>query len=140
MASFDRGTKRQCQHCSTKFYDLNRDPILCPSCGEKFVLESERPAPAPAPEPEEKAEAEATEGTSATTEEVKVDAAAVEAGAEVISLDDAEDEESGEEEIPDVEDVEVDDDVGADEKDVFLEEDDDDDNKIAFDITPKSDD
>jgi len=135
VASFDRGTKRQCQHCSTKFYDLNRDPILCPSCGEKFLLEAERPAPAP--EPEKPAEAEGTEGVPAT-EEVNVDAAAVEAGAEVISLDDAEDEESDDEDIPDVEDVEVDDDIGADDKDVFLEEDDDDD-KIAFDIAPKSD-
>ena len=27
-----RGTKRVCQNCGSKFYDLNRDPITCPIC------------------------------------------------------------------------------------------------------------
>jgi uncharacterized protein (TIGR02300 family) len=30
------GTKRVCQNCETKYYDLDRDPIVCPSCGTKF--------------------------------------------------------------------------------------------------------
>jgi uncharacterized protein (TIGR02300 family) len=28
----ERGTKRVCQSCGSKFYDLNRDPIVCPAC------------------------------------------------------------------------------------------------------------
>ena len=28
----ERGTKRVCQSCGSKFYDLNRDPIACPVC------------------------------------------------------------------------------------------------------------
>jgi len=28
----ERGTKRVCQSCGSKFYDLNRDPIGCPIC------------------------------------------------------------------------------------------------------------
>jgi uncharacterized protein (TIGR02300 family) len=28
----ERGTKRVCQSCGSKFYDLNRDPIVCPIC------------------------------------------------------------------------------------------------------------
>ncbi len=28
----ERGTKRVCQSCGSKFYDLNRDPITCPMC------------------------------------------------------------------------------------------------------------
>jgi uncharacterized protein (TIGR02300 family) len=28
----ERGTKRVCQSCGGKFYDLNRDPITCPLC------------------------------------------------------------------------------------------------------------
>jgi uncharacterized protein (TIGR02300 family) len=28
----ERGTKRVCQSCGSKFYDLNRDPITCPIC------------------------------------------------------------------------------------------------------------
>ena len=30
------GNKHQCQNCSTKFFDLNKDPILCPKCGTVF--------------------------------------------------------------------------------------------------------
>ena len=28
----ERGTKRVCQSCGAKFYDLLRDPIICPMC------------------------------------------------------------------------------------------------------------
>jgi uncharacterized protein (TIGR02300 family) len=28
----ERGTKRVCQSCGSKFYDLLRDPIICPIC------------------------------------------------------------------------------------------------------------
>jgi uncharacterized protein (TIGR02300 family) len=116
VANLERGTKRQCLYCGTKFYDLNRDPILCPSCGKVFVLNAAKVPTRPVAEVKE----EVTE---------TVDKAAVEAGAEVISLDEAEDEEEGDD-IPDVEDVEVDDELGGDD-DVFLEEDEDDD-KIDF--------
>jgi uncharacterized protein (TIGR02300 family) len=27
------GTKRTCQSCSARFYDLNKSPIKCPKCG-----------------------------------------------------------------------------------------------------------
>ncbi len=30
-----RGTKRVCQSCEVRFYDLARDPIVCPACGAK---------------------------------------------------------------------------------------------------------
>ena len=28
-----RGTKRLCQACEVRFYDLTRDPVVCPMCG-----------------------------------------------------------------------------------------------------------
>jgi len=28
------GQKRNCQGCSARFYDLKKDPIICPKCGE----------------------------------------------------------------------------------------------------------
>jgi uncharacterized protein (TIGR02300 family) len=34
------GTKRLCQSCGAKFYDLQRSPIVCPACGATFDLES----------------------------------------------------------------------------------------------------
>ena len=27
------GTKRTCQSCAARFYDLNKSPIKCPKCG-----------------------------------------------------------------------------------------------------------
>ena len=39
MAKTDWGTKRNCLSCSSKFYDFNKNPILCPSCGKELVLE-----------------------------------------------------------------------------------------------------
>ena len=38
VAKPELGLKRTCLSCSTKFYDLNRDPITCPKCGAPFVL------------------------------------------------------------------------------------------------------
>ncbi len=39
MAKADWGTKRNCLSCPSKFYDFNKNPILCPSCGKELVLE-----------------------------------------------------------------------------------------------------
>jgi len=41
----ERGTKRVCQSCGSKFYDLNRDPITCPIC--QAVYEVSVPASRP---------------------------------------------------------------------------------------------
>ena len=40
MAKESWGTKRTCPKCDTRFYDLNKDPLLCPNCGNSFSLES----------------------------------------------------------------------------------------------------
>tara|TARA_X000001036_G_C20115041_1_gene576878 strand:+ start:55 stop:441 length:387 start_codon:yes stop_codon:yes gene_type:complete len=34
------GSKRTCPKCETRFYDLNKDPLICPNCGNTFSLES----------------------------------------------------------------------------------------------------
>ncbi|MFA5955258.1 TIGR02300 family protein [Hyphomicrobium sp.] len=36
----ERGTKRTCQNCDERFYDLGREPIICPFCGTKYVIAS----------------------------------------------------------------------------------------------------
>lgn len=32
-----RGTKRVCQACAVRFYDLSRELIVCPSCGAHYL-------------------------------------------------------------------------------------------------------
>ena len=36
MAKPEWGKKRTCQSCGTKYYDLNKTPMICPSCGAEF--------------------------------------------------------------------------------------------------------
>ncbi len=40
MAKEHWGKKRTCPKCDTRFYDLKKDPLLCPNCGHTFSLES----------------------------------------------------------------------------------------------------
>ena len=36
MAKPEWGKKRICLACNTKYYDFNKSPIICPSCGSEF--------------------------------------------------------------------------------------------------------
>ena len=114
MSKPARGIKRVCQSCGTRFYDLGRTPIVCPSCQTVYQVTqptSRRGERAPAPEVREK-------------EEEEVEVATME-GPETISLEEVE--EAGED-VP-VEDEEIVD-LGEDEAeipaggedDTFLEE------------------
>lgn len=75
MAKPEWGTKRICQNCGAPFYDLRRDPIVCPKCGTVFdpeaVLKSRRTRPQeePAPPKPAPAKAEVDELESADEEE-----------------------------------------------------------------------
>lgn len=35
-----KGLKRACSECGSRFYDMNKRPIICPSCGTEFTMES----------------------------------------------------------------------------------------------------
>ena len=45
-----RGTKRTCQACEVRFYDLARSPIVCPTCGAHYT-----PSVEPAVQPKARA-------------------------------------------------------------------------------------
>ncbi len=109
MAKPELGSKRQCQNCGAKFFDLNRDPILCPKCGATFQ-----------PPPLSRAAARAA---VADDEEAELP----EAGAELVSLEDAE---AGEEKVAAVADDDVD--LGDDAADdTFLEEEEEDNDDVS---------
>ena len=40
MVKLDWGTKRQCQGCTARFYDLMRSPIVCPTCGSIYEIQT----------------------------------------------------------------------------------------------------
>ncbi len=40
MAKPEYGTKRLCPNCGTRYYDMRRDPIVCPHCGSAFDPEA----------------------------------------------------------------------------------------------------
>ncbi len=69
------GTKRQCQSCGTKFYDLRRPEITCPSCGAEVDRESplrsrRSRASAPKPAPEAAAKPAAVAAASENGEDI----------------------------------------------------------------------
>ncbi len=40
MPKEEWGVKRACPKCAVRFYDLQNDPMTCPSCGAEFTVES----------------------------------------------------------------------------------------------------
>ena len=116
-----RGVKRTCQHCKKRFYDLNRDPIICPYCEEEFKLEK----PSEEVLAREKAEAErlaAEERRAAEEAEKKKAAASADPDLTVVDDDDLAD-------LEDVEDVPVI--ANDDATDAFLPDDDDDEEDVT---------
>lgn len=41
-----RGTKRRCASCGAPFYDLERDPVVCPKCHSPYVATTRVPVKA----------------------------------------------------------------------------------------------
>jgi len=109
VAKPELGGKRQCQNCGTKFFDLNRDPILCPKCGATFVPPVlARAAPRPAVADDEEQETPET-------------------GAELVPLEDAD---ASDDKAAAVVDDDVD--LGDDDADdTFLEEEEEDNDDVS---------
>jgi uncharacterized protein (TIGR02300 family) len=108
VAKPELGLKRICGNCGAKFYDLARDPVICPKCGTPYVATAAS-ARAPA----------RAEPVAAAVEEPEPPAPV---GAEVISLEEADAEVDGKKKVPAAEgeeEVEV---AAAEEDDTFLEE------------------
>ena len=114
MAKAEWGTKRLCPNCGTRYYDMRKEPPVCPSCATVFdpeaLLRSRRARPIPVEEPKRPAVVREEEGEEAETEEVE----AVEEEADVLV-------EGTEDEIP-VEGIEEDEEAAEDEEDVLIED------------------
>ena len=121
MAKPELGTKRLCGNCAAKFYDLGKDPIVCPKCHSVVEIASGargRPEPARAQAAEEETQAPETqeaecvslEEPDAEAEGKKTTEGAVEGGEEEIELEDEqmddatfiEEQEEGDEDVTDI--------------------------------------
>ena len=120
MARPELGTKRVCPTTGRKFYDLNKDPIISPYTGQvvaiaaPVLLRGGRPdvvAPRPAP----------------TEEDTDLDPVS---DAELISLEEADDEASAAKTVVGDDDIDVEDDTTTDD-DAFLEEDEDENDDVT---------
>jgi hypothetical protein len=38
VVKLEWGTKRTCQSCASRFYDLQKSPIICPKCGSTYEI------------------------------------------------------------------------------------------------------
>ncbi len=121
MVKPELGTKRLCTECGVKFYDLMKDPIVCPKCGTTYQIAAPTPARASA--------------AKVVQQEVEAPLP-VEEAAELVSLEDAEAEQAStgakgaklpEDEV-DVDEIEDDDDTADD---TFLVVDDEDDPDVS---------
>lgn len=105
-----KGLKRICMNCGMRFYDLDKSPIICPSCDTKFTGEEKT---------------KARRGRASATPEVP---AAKEAPIKTV-----------EEDEDDVEDIDADDDIVAlddDEEDGADDDDNKDDETLTIDSDP----
>ncbi len=106
MAKLELGNKHTCQQCGTKFFDLNKSPVVCPKCGAVQQIAARATRAAPVDKDEEEAET----------------------GVEIVSLDEVEAGEAALETVAE-DDVEIEDEGGDD--DTFLEEEEEDSDDVS---------
>lgn len=115
MAKPELGAKRICPETGRKFYDLNKDPIVSPYTGVSYprsYFDSGKPSIV---------EDEELEDKEVDTEDE---------GAELVSLEDADDEAKGGDDLA-LDDDEEDVDLGDDDDDTFLADDEEDEDDVS---------
>lgn len=125
MANPDLGTKRICPETGRKFYDLNKDPIVSPYTGQSYprsYFESGSSTPDIEDEVEDK---------ELDTEDD---------GAELVSLEDADEEAKGGSDDVVLDDDDDDVDLGDDDDDTFLADDEEDEDDVSGIISVGDDD
>jgi uncharacterized protein (TIGR02300 family) len=122
VAKAEWGMKRLCPNCGTRYYDMRRDPIVCPHCGSPFdpeaLLKTRRTrAAAPvAAEPVAEEEIEPDLGAEEVAEPVEAEVVLpADPEAETEEEDEAEETEAEEEEEEVLEDASE---LGEDEDDM----------------------
>lgn len=113
MAKPELGTKRIDPETGRKFYDLNKDPIVSPYTGKSYP----------------RSYFDAGNDTSMEDEVEEKELDAEDEAPEVVSLEDADDEAKGGDDLPDLGDDDVD--LGDDDDDTFLEDEEEEDDDVS---------
>jgi uncharacterized protein (TIGR02300 family) len=111
VAKPELGTKRLCGHCGTKFYDLSKNPIVCPKCATVFQV------PTPSASRAARAEAAAPAAVAVVRPPVKEPVAEVPEPQETefVSLEEADAEAQGKAKVPATEGAEGEEEIEMDE-------------------------
>ena len=132
MTKPELGVKRDCPECSTRFYDLNKEPAHCPKCDHEFVPEALlKPRRArKEDEPAVKTETKPSEKET-TLENAEKEKRAAKSNRRPALDEDNDDEEEDDDELAGIGDIDVDldDDDDDDEEDnsgLLVDDDDDD--------------
>ncbi len=126
-----KGLKRICMSCGARFYDLNKKPIICPSCNTEFTGEIkvktrrgrlpseaveaqvEEEVPVLAVEEEETEVVEEGETETVSLEEIEEDSDDVDEDAITLDEDDIE---IDDEDLDDLDDDDIDEDIAEEEE------------------------
>jgi uncharacterized protein (TIGR02300 family) len=103
MVKPELGTKRVCVSCASKFYDLLKQPAICPKCGTEQPAEQPRPRRTGGNVAEEKRRAKVIPVPGLEDAEVEGVEAVADEEAEEDVLEDTSDLEGAEDAIVDVE-------------------------------------
>lgn len=148
MANEDLGVKRDCPNCAARFYDLKKDPALCPKCGEEFTPElllkprrsraDEEVAKPAARNPEAEEEDDELAGGE---QEISLDEAEAETStpgtARKAGADDLDETTEDEEDVDSIDDIDVN--IDEDDDDTLLNDDDDNDHLGVITTTDNDD-
>ncbi|MBX3489983.1 TIGR02300 family protein [Parvibaculum sp.] len=117
MSKPELGTKRDCPSCGAKFYDLNKNPVVCPKCKHEYVpdtgAKAKRAKPAEKPKEKPLKRVVSDDGDTVSLDSMRDDELAADVDDDDIDVD---------------VDVEVDDD---DADDAFLPDDEDEDDDVT---------
>ena len=103
-AAEPRGLKRICMGCGTRFYDLNKRPIICPSCRAEFTVEVKTKGRKARIANDDSVKVAVVESAGKETEEIEI----VEGEEDVVSLEDVDDDDADD----DDDDLALEDDIG----------------------------
>ncbi|MCG7506433.1 TIGR02300 family protein [Mesorhizobium retamae] len=116
MAKPELGTKRVDPETGRKFYDLNKDPIVSPYTGKSYPRSYFEDSKVSSVDEEDEVEDKEVDNEDE--------------GAEIVSLEDADDEAKGGDDLPDLGDDD-DVDLGDDDDDTFLEDEEEEDDDVS---------